>query len=292
MQQLTRRPLVLVAALSLITACQSADRSPVGSTEARQQHGLAGSTAAAAAVPIPAPVPVPGGAGPAPVPGGGGGGYPKPAPVPVPGAPNSGPAPGTPDKPEPEPSATPSPDATPAPGPTPTPPPTINVTISGPNAADFEVVPVSLTTADAVLPRHRDETWRETVRHGDVLIRTTNAKRNDLTETQAVLDISASEDVVALLRHTAPEQITWDEAEGFAFTGSATSWETPTEAEPSSSDVFSIREKVIGRSGQARLGPNFETPPTAACEAERNCRPMYWLIIRRQGAGRFSERSR
>jgi hypothetical protein len=278
MKELTRRRLALVAALSVLTACQSADRGPVGSTSVSQDHGGDGSARTAVD-----PAPVPGQPGPVPVPGRGGSGVPgKPGPVPVPGAPNTGPAPGAPAKPTPEPSATPGPGdpSTPTPTPTPTPPPTINVTISGPNAGDFQAFRV---TADGDVLRHVDETWFYGARNGDIVIQTTNAKRNDPTDPQAVLTITADQDVSAYLHHDAPESASWVEAEGFEHIGAGEQLDTPTSEDPDSVEVYSIREKMIGRSGQATLGPNYDTPATGACALERNCRPMYFLVIRKTG---------
>jgi hypothetical protein len=105
MRKAARSHIALGLVLVLLTACQSADRSPVGPTAAQpaQEQG----TVRAAAV----PVPVPGGPGSIPVPGSPGGN------TPVPGKPSKNPPPGS--QPTPSPSAAP----TPTPGPTPTPAP-------------------------------------------------------------------------------------------------------------------------------------------------------------------------
>jgi hypothetical protein len=140
MTDFTRRPLALVAALFLLTACQSADRGPVGSTSVAQEGD--GASGARAAVD---PVPVPGKPGTVPVPGRGGSTVPgKPAPAPVPGAPNSGPAPGAPAQPTPAPSATPDPGATPTPAPSPS--PSVRLTVSNVQAASGAAYQIVSTT--------------------------------------------------------------------------------------------------------------------------------------------------
>jgi hypothetical protein len=101
MRKAARSPIGLGLVLVLLTACQSADRSPGGPT-AVQPAGEQGIARAAAD-----PVPVPGGPGPVPVPGAPGGN------TPVPGKPSKSPPPGT--------QPTPGPSATPTPAPTPTP---------------------------------------------------------------------------------------------------------------------------------------------------------------------------
>jgi hypothetical protein len=109
MRKAARSQIALGLGLVLLTACQSADRSPAGPTVVQTEQEQGRVRAAAD------PVPVPGAPGSVPVPGG-------PNSVPVPGRPSKNPPPGS--------QPTPSPTATPTPTTTPTPLPAVTLTFN------------------------------------------------------------------------------------------------------------------------------------------------------------------
>jgi hypothetical protein len=107
MRKVAGTRVALALGLVAFTACQSADRSPVGSTATEPGQDQAGTARAAVD-----PIPVPGKPVPVPVPGRGG----STTKIPVPGSPTKGPAPGSPATPPPTGPGTPGATPTPIPG--------------------------------------------------------------------------------------------------------------------------------------------------------------------------------
>ena len=289
MQELTRRPLVLVAALTLFTACQSADRSPVGSTPS-SATGEEGAARAAAD-----PVPVPGAPGSIPVPGRGGAGVPgKPAPVPVPGSPQKGPAPGQPDPPTPAPSATPTPD----PGATPLPPPPAQPLLEVTNVqtgsgTDYPVVRGTNSGSSTMGPAWIDYPYVLQRNFGAgpddplYMIRTAIADTSDSSSPMVSFDINRCARVMVFFAddgHTAPPYPSWISPAGFTCSiapgggGTTSTWyhETLGSSDQISGPVCSR----LFAAGGVELGPREPTSPESR---------MYAVFV--QAAGSFDAAS-